>query len=232
MLRHRKSGKWYPRVKRLADICGASAALVIASPLMLLTAIAIRLSFGKPILFRQIRPGLNERRFVCLKFRTMTDDRDENGQLLPDELRLTWLGTLLRRTSLDELPQMWNVLCGHVSLIGPRPLLERYLPYYTETEQRRHSVRPGLTGWAQIHQRSRLPFDQRLEMDVWYVDHLSWQLDLRIFLATIWVVITQHGTTPEDESPLLPLDVQRASLLAIAAESNATEVLGYGSQRK
>lgn len=144
MLHRSESGKWYPKVKRLADICGASAGLVIASPLMLLVAIAIRLSFGKPILFRQVRPGLNERGFVCLKFRTMTDDRDENGQLLPDERRLTWLGTLLRRTSLDELPQMWNVLRGDVSLIGPRPLLERYLPYYTDTEHRRHSVRPEI----------------------------------------------------------------------------------------
>jgi lipopolysaccharide/colanic/teichoic acid biosynthesis glycosyltransferase len=232
MLRRSKVGKWYPRVKRLADICGASTALLIGSPLMLLLAIAIRLSFGRPILFRQIRPGLNERRFVCLKFRTMTDDRDELGQLRSDERRLTWLGLLLRRTSLDELPQLWNVLRGDVSLIGPRPLLERYLPYYTEAEHRRHSVRPGLTGWAQIHQRSCLPFDQRLEMDVWYVDHLSWQLDLRILLATIWVVITQHGTAPQDEPPLLPLDVQRASSLAIAAESNATEILGYGNPRE
>jgi lipopolysaccharide/colanic/teichoic acid biosynthesis glycosyltransferase len=153
----------------------------------------------------------------------MTNERDANGQLLPDEGRLTRVGALLRRTSFDELPQLWNILRGDVSLIGPRPLLERYLPYYTQTERRRHSVRPGLTGWAQIHQRSCLPFDERLAMDVWYVDHMSWRLDLRILLSTIWVVLRQSGTIPPDNRRLAPLDVQRETAVASAAETQAAD---------
>jgi lipopolysaccharide/colanic/teichoic acid biosynthesis glycosyltransferase len=210
-------------MKRVFDIIGAASALVLAAPLMLLIGVALRLSIGKPVLFRQTRPGLNERPFVCVKFRTMSDDHNSNGQLLPDEDRLTWTGALLRRTSLDELPQLWNVLRGDASLVGPRPLLEQYLPYYTETEKRRHSVLPGLTGWAQIHRRSCLPFDERLAMDVWYVDHMSWHLDLRILLATIWIVLTQHGATPDSSGPLLPLDVQRQNSFATAANSNGME---------
>jgi lipopolysaccharide/colanic/teichoic acid biosynthesis glycosyltransferase len=217
------SAGWYRSTKRLFDILVAGSALVIASPLMLLIGVAVRLTIGKPVLFRQVRPGLNEKRFVCLKFRTMTNERDANGQSLPDERRLTRVGALLRRTSFDELPQLWNVLRGDVSLIGPRPLLERYLPYYTQTERRRHSVRPGLTGWAQIHQRSCLPFDQRLAMDVWYVDHMSWRLDLRILLATIWVVLLQSGTIPPDNRALAPLDVQRETAVASAAETQAAD---------
>lgn len=214
---------WYPTVKRVVDIVGAACALVITSPLMLLVAVAVRLKIGKPVLFRQTRPGLNERPFVCLKFRTMTEDRDANGRLLPDEQRLMRLGTLLRRTSLDELPQLWNVLRGDVSLVGPRPLLEQYLPYYTPAEHRRHSVRPGITGWAQIHRRSCLPFDERLEMDVWYVDHMSWKLDLRIIFATIWIVLSQHGAMPDENGALLPLDVQREQSLVATANSNGIE---------
>ncbi len=213
----------YPAIKRVIDVIAAACAFIVMSPLMLLIAVAIRLNIGKPVLFRQTRPGLNERPFVCLKFRTMTDKRDANGRLLPDEQRLTGLGTLLRRTSLDELPQFWNVLRGDVSLVGPRPLLEQYLPYYTETEHRRHSVRPGLTGWAQIHRRSCLPFDERLEMDVWYVDHMSWRLDFRIVFATIWIVLTQHGAMPDEKGALLPLDVQRGQSLIAAANSNGIE---------
>jgi lipopolysaccharide/colanic/teichoic acid biosynthesis glycosyltransferase len=153
----------------------------------------------------------------------MTEDRDANGRLLPDEQRLMRLGTLLRRTSLDELPQLWNVLRGDVSLVGPRPLLEQYLPYYTPAEHRRHSVRPGITGWAQIHRRSCLPFDERLEMDVWYVDHMSWKLDLRIIFATIWIVLSQHGAMPDENGALLPLDVQRGQSLVATANSNGIE---------
>jgi len=209
-------------VKRAVDLSAAAAGLLLASPLMFLTAVAVRLSIGKPVLFRQRRPGLNEKSFVCLKFRTMTDERDAAGRLLPDDRRLTRIGALLRRTSLDELPQLWNILRGELSFIGPRPLLEQYLPYYTATEQRRHSVRPGLTGWAQIHERSRLSFDKRLAMDAWYVDHMSWHLDLRIALATVWIVLTQRGTTP-DGAALLPLDVQRSQSLVAAAKASQTE---------
>jgi sugar transferase EpsL len=216
------AGGWYLNVKRAIDLAAAAAGLVLASPLMLLAAVAVRLSIGKPVLFRQRRPGLNEKSFVCLKFRTMTEERDAVGRLLPDDSRLTRIGALLRRTSLDELPQLWNILRGELSFIGPRPLLEQYLPYYTATEQRRHRVRPGLTGWAQIHERSRLSFDKRLAMDAWYVDHMSWHLDLRIALATVWIVLTQRGTTPNGAA-LLPLDVQRSQSLAAAAKASETE---------
>jgi sugar transferase EpsL len=183
----------YRYLKRIIDVISAAVILAVAGPLVLLIAVMVRLTMGSPILFRQTRPGLNERPFTCLKFRTMDDRRNEQGQLLSDEQRLTSLGILLRRTSLDELPQLWNVLRGDVSLIGPRPLLERYLPYYTSKERRRHSVRPGLTGWAQIHGRNCLSFDKRLELDVWYVEHLSFWLDLRILLATAWIVMSQRG---------------------------------------
>ncbi len=217
------TGGWYPKIKRAADFSAAAAGLLLASPVMLATAIVVRLSIGKPILFRQARPGLNEKSFVCLKFRTMTDERDASGQLLSDERRLTRLGAILRRTSLDELPQLWNVLRGELSFVGPRPLLPQYLPYYTEIEQRRHLVRPGLTGWAQIHQRSCLSFDKRLAMDAWYVDHMSWHLDLRIALATVWIVITQRGATPENGEALLPLDVQRSQSMSPASVPSDTK---------
>jgi sugar transferase EpsL len=217
------TGGWYPKIKRVADVSAAAVGLLIASPVMLATAIAIRLLIGKPILFRQARPGLNEESFVCLKFRTMTDARNADGQLLADERRVTRLGAFLRRTSLDELPQLWNVLRGELSFVGPRPLLPQYLPYYTESEQRRHLVRPGLTGWAQIHQRSCLSFDKRLAMDAWYVDHMSWQLDLRIALATVWIVITQRGATPENGEALLPLDVQRSQSMSPANVTRDTK---------
>jgi lipopolysaccharide/colanic/teichoic acid biosynthesis glycosyltransferase len=213
----------YSSIKRVIDVVVAACALIVVSPLMLLIAVGVRLKIGKPVLFRQTRPGLNERPFVCLKFRTMTEERDADGRLLPDERRLTGIGTLLRRTSLDELSQLWNVLLGDVSLVGPRPLLEQYLPYYTVKEHRRHSVRPGITGWAQIHRRSCLPFDERLEMDVWYVDHMSWRLDLRIIFATIWIVLTQRGAMPGENGALLPLDVQRSRSLIATATSNAID---------
>jgi sugar transferase EpsL len=213
---------WYARVKRALDFLAAGIALIFAAPIMLLIAAAIRMTLGKPILFRQRRPGLNEKCFECLKFRSMNDARDAHGRLLPDEQRVTRLGAFLRNTSLDELPQLWNVLRGDLSLIGPRPLLERYLSYYTEAEQRRHLVRPGLTGWSQIHGRSCLPFDERLAMDVWYVDHLSWKLDLRIFLSTLWIVLTQRGISSDLGDALAPLDEQRSKSLA-AVQSGRTE---------
>jgi lipopolysaccharide/colanic/teichoic acid biosynthesis glycosyltransferase len=214
---------WYPSIKRVIDFLVAAIALIILAIPMLLIAIAVRIFLGKPVFFRQRRPGMNEVSFTCVKFRSMTDARDSDGALLPDDQRHIWLGDFLRRTSLDELPQLWNVLRGDLSLIGPRPLLERYLPYYTETEQRRHWVRPGLTGWSQIHGRSCLPFDARLAMDVWYVDHMSWRLDLQIFLATIWIVLTQHGTPSDGLSPMAPLDEQRSKSMAAAIESSQVE---------
>jgi lipopolysaccharide/colanic/teichoic acid biosynthesis glycosyltransferase len=197
----------YPRIKRVLDVIGATAGILVAGPIMLAIAVAIFRIMGRPILFRQRRPGLNERPIMCLKFRTMTEERDGSGHLRPDAERLTPLGSFLRRTSLDELPQLWNILRGDLSFVGPRPLFEHYLPYYTPEEQRRHSVRPGLTGWAQIHGRNRLSFDERLRMDVWYVDHVSWRLDLRILLATVWIVMTQRGYAADEVS----LDQARAA---------------------
>ena len=183
----------YPIIKRLLDFAGAMILLVLAAPLIGLVALAVRCYLGRPVLFRQMRPGRHERLFTCLKFRTMTNACDEKGRLLEDEERTAKLGRFLRRTSLDELPQLWNILKGEASFIGPRPLFVRYLPHYTQEERRRHSVRPGLTGWAQIHGRNHLPFEKRLELDLWYVDHLSFWLDLRILVRTSWTVLMQEG---------------------------------------
>jgi lipopolysaccharide/colanic/teichoic acid biosynthesis glycosyltransferase len=189
-------------IKRALDTTFGFAGLVVATPVIFVVAVLIRMIMGRPILFRQERPGLNGRSFTCLKFRTMTHTRDEKGQLLSDRERMVPLGTWLRRTSLDELPQLWNIIQGDLSFIGPRPLLKEYLPFYTAEEQRRHSVLPGLTGWAQIHGRNNLGFDERLKMDVWYVDQLSWHLDLRILLATIRLVFTAKGTDLVSYPPL------------------------------
>ena len=182
------------RIKRVMDVAAAFFGLVISAPVLLIVAILIRLFIGRPIIFRQERPGLNGQLFTCLKFRTMTEKHNEQGKLLADRDRIVPLGTWLRRTSLDELPQFWNVIRGDISFIGPRPMLTEYLPYYTPEEQRRHSVRPGLTGWAQVHGRNNVCFDERLKMDVWYVDHLSWHLDLRILFATFWTIFGAKGT--------------------------------------
>ena len=194
--------------KRILDVSVAIAVLVVSAPVLLVVGVLIRVIMGGPVLFRQERPGLANRVFTCFKFRTMTEALDTKGQLLVDRQRMVPLGRWLRRTSLDELPQLWNVLRGDISLVGPRPLLKEYLPYYTPEEARRHTVRPGLTGWAQIHGRNKLNFDERLKMDVWYVDHLSWYLDLRILLATIRLVFTATGT---DLVTYPPLHEQRRS---------------------
>jgi lipopolysaccharide/colanic/teichoic acid biosynthesis glycosyltransferase len=207
----------YPKLKRPFDILSAVILLILAAPLMVLSAAAVRLTMGRPVLFRQVRPGLNERLFTCFKFRTMNEARDQKGRLLSEEQRLTRLGLLLRRTSLDELPQLWNILRGDLSVVGPRPLLERYLPYYTSEERRRHCVRPGLTGWAQIHGRNCVPFDKRLEMDVWYIDHLSFWLDLRILVVTAWIVLRQHGFRADAAA----LDELRREISANCRDSTA-----------
>lgn len=200
-------------IKRALDISSCVAALVVFAPVMLIVAICIRVFMGKPILFRQERPGRHSRSFTCLKFRTMTNQRAKDGELLSERERMVPLGAWLRRTSFDELPQLWNVLRGDLSFVGPRPLLKEFLPFYTPEEQRRHSVRPGITGWAQIHGRNELNFDERLRMDVWYVDRLSWQLDLRILLATIRLVFSAKGT---DLMSYPPLHEQRRSRLELS----------------
>lgn len=174
-------------LKRIFDIAVVVVLAPFAAPLTLLTAALIGFQMGRPVLFRQRRPGLYGRSFTILKFRTMRPPRD--GDRSPDCERLTRLGVLLRSASLDELPQLWNVLRGEMSLVGPRPLCEEYLPYYTAEESRRHLVRPGITGWAQVHGRAILEAEPRLAMDVWYVDHLSWSVDLNILLRTVYRVL-------------------------------------------
>lgn len=190
----------YPSLKRLIDITVAAIVLLLASPLMLFIAVLIRFTMGKPVLFRQTRPGINERPFTIYKFRTMTCVVERDGRTLSDQERIGVTGRILRTTSCDELPEFWNVIRGDMSLVGPRPLLMRYLPYYSKEEHRRHTVRPGITGWAQIQGRNELPFDRRLALDVWYVDHVSLRLDLLILLRTAWVVITRRGYRDETRS--------------------------------
>jgi undecaprenyl phosphate N,N'-diacetylbacillosamine 1-phosphate transferase len=200
----------YQQWKRAVDFLTASFALLALFPLIALIAIAIRICMGSPVLFKQKRPGFNERLFECLKFRTMNYATGEDGCLLPDNSRLTMLGNLLRRSSLDELPQLWNIVRGDLSFVGPRPLLEDYLPYYTLTEHKRHSVRPGLTGWAQIHGRNHLSFDERLALDIWYVDNIRWKLDLYILLKTAQVVLLQKGIAMPDGAAMTKLNAQRS----------------------
>jgi len=183
----------YPIVKRIFDFIGALALIILTAPLLLAIAAAIRLTMGRPIIFRQMRPGLNERLFTCFKFRTMNHACGREGRLLSDAERTSPLGRWLRQTSFDELPQLWNILRGDLSFVGPRPLFVRYLSHYTQEQRRRHSVRPGLTGWAQIHGRNSIPFEKRLELDIYYVDHKSLWFDARILLSTVWIVLRQQG---------------------------------------
>lgn len=180
-------------IKRVLDIIISAVALMILSPILLIVAILVRCKLGSPIIFHQQRPGYHEKIFGLCKFRTMTDERDENGELLPDAQRLTKFGKMLRATSLDELPELWNILKGDMSLIGPRPLLISYLPYYTKEESLRHTVRPGLTGLAQVSGRNLLDWDKRLAKDVEYVKNLSFAMDLRIFFLTIKKVLIREN---------------------------------------
>lgn len=181
----------YRYIKRCLDFIASFMALVLLAPLLLVLMILIRIKLGGPVFFTQERPGLGGRAFKMVKFRSMTNERDEHGQLLPDQLRITTLGRFLRRTSLDELPELFNVLRGDMSVIGPRPLLMKYLPFYTEREMKRHQVRPGITGWAQVNGRNLLNWDKRLEMDVEYVETMSLGLDIRIVFKTINEVLSQ-----------------------------------------
>jgi sugar transferase EpsL len=168
-------------------------ASILLAPIMVLTACSIRFVLGPPVLFSQVRPGINGRPFRLLKFRTMTDMRDQHGQLLPDNQRLTHLGKFLRRTSIDELLELFNVIKGDMSIIGPRPLLMQYIDRYTPEQARRHEVKPGITGWAQVNGRNAITWEQKFKYDVWYVDHLSLWLDLKIIALTIWKILKREG---------------------------------------
>ncbi len=196
-------------MKRALDVVLSLAALVALSPALVGISVLVALTMGRPVIFRQTRPGLGEKAFDLLKFRTMTDARGPDGDLLPDRDRLTRLGRLLRATSLDELPELLNVLRGEMSLVGPRPLLPRYLPYYTERERLRHSVRPGITGWAQIRGRNEARWEDRLAHDVWYVEHRSLWLDLAIIARTVLVVFRRSGVVVDPESMMRNLDDER-----------------------
>lgn len=184
-------------IKRPQDFCCAALALIFLSPLMLLVAVLVHIKLGSPVIFKQKRPGLGGEIFVLYKFRTMTDDRDENGELLPDGVRLTKFGRFLRSTSLDELPELWNILNGTLSIVGPRPLLEQYLPLYNNHQARRHEVRPGLTGYAQVHGRNALTWEDKFDKDVYYVDHISFWGDWKIIFQTVRSVLKREGINSE-----------------------------------
>jgi lipopolysaccharide/colanic/teichoic acid biosynthesis glycosyltransferase len=198
-------------VKRAFDLIAAIAGILFLSPLILLTATLVRLLDGRPVLFGQVRAGLYGRPFTIYKFRTMTDACNIQGSPLPDSDRLTRLGALLRRTSIDELPELWNVVRGDMSLVGPRPLFMEYLPYYTEREQKRHQVKPGITGLAQTQGRNLLSWDDRLEMDVRYVEQISLLLDMRLLIITIWKTLAQNDILVVPSSQQERLDACRAS---------------------
>lgn len=191
-------------LKRPLDAVLATLLLVALSPLLLGLALAVRIALGRPVLFRQRRPGLGGAPFEILKFRTMRDALDALGAPLPDAERLTRLGRFLRATSLDELPELVNVLRGEMSLVGPRPLLLEYLPRYSSEERRRHDVRPGITGWAQVHGRNAVRWDERFRLDVWYVDHLGFALDLRILLRTVGLVLRRQGISARGHATMPP----------------------------
>jgi lipopolysaccharide/colanic/teichoic acid biosynthesis glycosyltransferase len=191
-------------VKRLFDIAASALLLVALTPLLVAVALLVRAKLGSPVLFRQRRPGLHRRPFVLYKFRTMADIKDANGNIAPDAQRLTTVGRFLRESSLDELPELWNVLKGDMSLVGPRPLLMQYLPLYTPSQDRRHDVRPGMTGWAQIHGRNGLGWDERFAHDVWYVDNRSLWLDLRILTRTLGAVVRREGISAPGFATMSP----------------------------
>jgi len=188
--------------KRLFDVSAAIGGLIVLLPVFLGLALLIRIKLGSPVFFRQQRPGLRGKPFSLIKFRTMTNARDDQGDLLPDGVRLTSFGKFLRSTSLDELPELWNVLLGAMSLVGPRPLLMRYLERYTEEQKRRHEVRPGITGWAQIHGRNALSWEEKFKLDVWYVDHYSLTLDLKILFLTLWKILKREGISARGEATM------------------------------
>ncbi len=188
--------------KRQLDVVGGSLALVVLSPFIGALAAIVRVRIGSPIFFRQTRPGLNGEPFQVVKFRTMTDETTQDGALLSDEERLTEAGRRLRRWSLDELPELWNVVVGEMSLVGPRPLLMEYLPLYNNEQARRHEVRPGLTGLAQVSGRNDLPWERRFELDVWYIDNWSIWLDMRILMMTVGRVFTGRGVSLQGQATM------------------------------
>lgn len=196
-------------IKRLFDLLLSLTGIIVLLPVLLVLWILVRVKLGSPALFTQERPGKNEKVFKLYKFRSMTDERDKNGELLPDEIRLTRFGRLLRATSLDELPELFNILKGDMSLIGPRPLLVRYLPYYTKEERHRHDVRPGLTGLAQVNGRNALGWEDRFAYDLEYVNHLTFGTDIKIIAMTVGKVLKRSGTLSGADQTVADFDVYR-----------------------
>lgn len=184
-------------IKRLLDIVLSGGALIFLSPVLLITAILVRTKLGSPVIFCQERPGKDGKIFKLYKFRSMTDARDENGNLLPDDVRLTKFGKLLRSTSLDELPELWNIFKGDMSIVGPRPLLVKYLPLYNEEQKHRHDLRPGLTGWAQANGRNALSWEEKFRLDIWYVQNVSFAVDVKTILLTIKEVFRREGISSD-----------------------------------
>ena len=208
--KHRPYGPYEQFIKRPLDACLSTGAFVVLSPVLLGTALLVRVKLGSPVLFTQDRPGKDEKIFKLYKFRSMTDERDENGKLLPDDIRLTKFGRLLRSTSLDELPELFNIIKGDMALIGPRPLLVEYLPYYTEEERHRHDVRPGLTGWAQVNGRNAInSWEERFKYDLEYVNHVSFLMDLKVLFVTVGKVVKRSDSQVGSEIKVGRLDDAR-----------------------
>lgn len=199
-------------IKRIIDFTLSFIALIILSPIFLIVSILVRIKLGTPVIFKQKRPGLNEKIFTLYKFRTMNDKKDENGNLLPDSERLTKFGKILRSTSLDELPELINILKGDMSIIGPRPLLTRYMEYYTDEERKRHSVRPGLTGLAQSSGRNLLTWEERFKLDIEYVNNITFSVDISILFKTIKKLFKTNEILTGDENIIKDLDVERSSI--------------------
>ena len=193
----RKKGIYEQYIKRPQDFLCALLALIVLSPVMLITAVLVQVKLGSPVIFKQRRPGKDEKIFTLYKFRTMTDGKDKNGKLLSDEERLTSFGKKLRATSLDELPELFNILKGDMAVVGPRPLLVQYLPLYNERQKRRHEVRPGFTGYAQVHGRNAITWEEKFEKDVYYVDHVSFLGDWKIIFQTVKTVLKREGINSE-----------------------------------
>ncbi|WP_416145269.1 sugar transferase [Planococcus koreensis] len=189
-------------MKRIFDILVSFIALIALSPIILIAAFLIRVKIGSPIVFKQQRPGIDGVPFYVYKFRSMTEERDDQGELLPDNLRLTAFGKVLRKLSLDELPQLWNVLKGDMSFVGPRPLLMEYISLYNKTQIRRHEVRPGITGWAQVNGRNTISWEQKFEYDVWYVDNQSFLLDMKILIMTVLKVFKSEGISQDGQATM------------------------------
>lgn len=212
-MREHKKGFYEKYTKRPLDFLLALSAFIVLSPVMLLVAVLVRVKLGSPVIFKQARPGMNEKIFYMYKFRSMTDEKDENGNLLPDEVRLTEFGKKLRRTSLDELPELINIIKGDMSIVGPRPLLVRYLPYYTQEERHRHDVRPGLTGLAQVNGRNFVNWEDRFRLDLEYVKDIQWNKDLKILLATVKKVLVRENImeagSKSQKIEFLDLDMER-----------------------